>query len=646
MATPCSNIYGSCLLRLSFSSELAHLLLVSLSVLPVLHSLLNLEVEVVEVTHVGLDLVERQFNEHTGDLWRLLVTNKSLDELIDGVTNLILQVRILRRNGWDESGSLLLISLSNGHLGWVTLHHWLLHRHWLLNHTLVRWRHLLLLLWTTLHHVLLHLVATYHTRLLLLHLLTWMHLLLTWTSWELTWVLSWRSVVILSWSSWSLVLSIIHLLLGSFIVLDDTEELLEHLGQVRLRGQVIPLETSSLLSLVLLPVSLVTSLFHVKLSDLLDLIVVDHEHLTINGMVLQVLFSLCSISWLLEADKSVGISSRSASVTKFDIFDLTKGLEVFSQVVLGPAVGEVLHEQVASLLGCLVSNGLTHLFDFALSLLQGRLDNELDSWSDLTIVHFLNSLLSTLRAVLLVCFLRVVVANESKFELLNLVVLGHREGADISKRLEQIHDILIRLFDWDVFHIDVVDDLSEMSSVSWLELDGLDSLNSLGLECLRGRSFILEADEAVASRGVVSVERDLETLDLAHWLEHLVQVFVFEVLWNFNENVVGQQLVLVATEQLLVERQGTALLAIDFEVFHLLTSFAELLGVFDADHGGEERLGEISLDLRLLVGVKDNSRFILNGLCNLVAGNVVFWQIVEVDQLLCVHHFLSFFLFF
>jgi len=646
VATSCSNIYGSCLLRLSFSSELAHLLLVSLSVLPVLHSLLNLEVEVVEVTHVGLDLVERQFNEHTGDLWRLLVTNKSLDELIDGVTNLILQVRILRRNGWEISGSLLLISLSNGHLSWVTLHHWLLHRHWLLNHTLVRWRHLLLLLWTTLHHLLLHLVATHHTRLLLLHLLTWMHLVLTWTSWELTWVLSWRSVVILSWSSWSLVLSIIHLLLSSLIVLDDTEELLEHLGQVRLRGQVIPLETSSLLSLVLLPVSLVTSLFHVKLSDLLDLIVVDHEHLTINGMVLQVLLSLCSISWLLEADKSVGISSRSASVTKFDIFDLTKGLEVFSQVVLGPAVGEVLHEQVASLLGCLVSNGLAHLFDFALSLLQGRLDNELDSWSDLTIVHFLNSLLSTLRAVLLVCFLRVVVANESKFELLNLVVLGHREGADISKRLEQIHDIFIRLFDWDVFHIDVVDDLSEMSSVSWLELDGLDSLNSLGLECLRGRSFILEADEAVASRGVVTVERDLETLDLAHWLEHLVQVFVFEVLWNFNENVVGQQLVLVATEQLLVERQSTALLAIDFEVFHLLTSFAELLGVFDADHGGEERLGEISLDLRLLVGVKDNSRFILNGLCNLVAGNVVFWQIVEVDQLLCVHHFLSFFLFF
>jgi len=594
---------------LSFRSELAHLLLVSLSVLPVLHGLLNLEVEVVEVTHVGLDLVERQFNEHTGDLWRLLVTNELLNELVDGVTNLILQVRILRRNGWDESGSLLLVSLSNGHLSWVTLvvHHWLLHWHWLLNHTLVRWWHLLLLLGTTLHHVLLHLVATHHTRLLLLHLLTWVHLLLAWTSWELTWVLSWRSVVVLSWSSWSLVLSIIHLLLGSFIVLNDTEELLEHLGQVRLRGQVIPLETSSLLSLVLLPVSLVTSLFHVKLSDLLDLIVVDHEHLSIDSMVLQVLLSLCSISWLLEADKSVGISGRSASVTELDVFDLSEGLEVFSQVVLGPAVGEVLHEQVASLLGCLVSNGLAHLFDFTLSLLQGRLDNELDTWSDLAIVHFLNSLLSTLWTVLLILLLRVIVANESKFELLNFVVLGHRERTDISERLEQIHDFFIRLFDWDVFHIDVVDDLSEMSSVSWLELDGLDTLDSLGLECLRGSSLILEADEAIASGGVVSVERDLERLDLAHWLEHLVEVFVFEVLWNFNENVVGQQLVLVATKQLLVERQGTALLAIDLEVSHLLASFVELLGVFDADHGGEERLGEVSLDLWLLVCVKDNS---------------------------------------
>ena len=257
-------------------------------ILPVFHSLLNLEFEVVEVTHVSLDLVNWQFNEHTGDLWRLFVTDKLLDELVDGMTNLVLQVRVLRGNGWDESGSLLLVSLSNGHLSWVALvvHHWLLHWHWLLNHTLMSLRHWLLFVWiASLDHVV-HLLTTHHTWLLLRHLLTWVHLLATWTSWVLTNVLSWRSVVVLSWSSWSDVLSLIHLLLGSLIILNDTEELLKHLGQVRLSGQVIPLETSSLLSLVLLPISLVTSLFHVKLSDLLDLIVVDHKHLTINSMVL------------------------------------------------------------------------------------------------------------------------------------------------------------------------------------------------------------------------------------------------------------------------------------------------------------------------------------------------------------------------
>lgn len=226
-------------LVLSFSSELAthlhlvSLLLVSLGVLPVFHSLLNLEFEVVEVTHVCLDLVNWQFNKHTGDLWRLFVTNKCLNELVDGMTDLVLQVRVLRGNGWDESGSLCLVSLSNGHLSWVTLvvHHWLLDWHWLR----INLRHWLFVWIATLHHVV-HRLATHHIRVLVRHHLIWMHLLATWTSWVLTNVLSWRSVVVISWSSWSDVLSLIHLLLGSLIILNDTEELLKHLGQMRLRG--------------------------------------------------------------------------------------------------------------------------------------------------------------------------------------------------------------------------------------------------------------------------------------------------------------------------------------------------------------------------------------------------------------------------
>ena len=78
---------------------------------------------------------------------------------------------------------------------------------------------------------------------------------------------------------------------------------------MRLRSQIVPFESAALRGLVSLPISLVTSLFHVKLSDLLDLVVVDHEHLVVNGVVLQILLSFCSISWLLEADEGIGIAS-------------------------------------------------------------------------------------------------------------------------------------------------------------------------------------------------------------------------------------------------------------------------------------------------------------------------------------------------
>jgi hypothetical protein len=145
------------------------------------------------------------------------------------------------------------------------------------------------------------------------------------------------------------VTTLVHLLVGLLIVLDDTEQLLKHLGQVRLGGQVIPLESTSLLGLVLLPISLVTSLLHLELSDFLDLIVVDQEHLALNAVVLQILFSLGSICGLLVADESKGISSLFTFV-KSDVLNVTEGLEQIGQVVLGVVVWEVLHIQVASFL--------------------------------------------------------------------------------------------------------------------------------------------------------------------------------------------------------------------------------------------------------------------------------------------------------
>ena len=143
--------------------------------------------------------------------------------------------------------------------------------------------------------------------------------------------------------------------------------------------------------------------------------------------------------------------------------------------------------------------------------------------------------------------------------------------------------------------------------------------------------LLLEANESVSSGGVVRIERDLETLDLSALLEHGVQVLVLDVLWHLDEDVVVVQLVLVATKQLLVEGKSTALLAIDLEVLHLLASLFKLLGVLDADHGGVEWSGDVSLDLGL--GVEDDSGFLLEGDCNLVAADLVLGKIVQVDEL-------------
>lgn len=85
------------------------------------------------------------------------------------------------------------------------------------------------------------------------------------------------------------------------------------------------------------------------------------------------------------------------------------------------------------------------------------------------------------------------------------------------------------------------------------------------------------------------------------------------------------QLVLVASQELLVEWQGTALLAINLEVPHLFASFSKLLGVLDDDHGGVEWLGKISLDLWLLVLLENDSASFLESFSNLVAADAVSW---------------------
>jgi len=260
------------------------------------------------------------------------------------------------------------------------------------------------------------------------------------------------------------------------------------------------------------------------------------------------------------------------------------------------------------------------------------LDAELHTWGDLFVVHGIDGLLSALWAILLVLIVWIIVTDEGK--LADLVGLENK-GLDVSEWLEQFDDVILRLLVGNVLDIDVVDQSSELSAVLGLEFHLVNALGNLSVQGVDGTLLLLEANESVSSGGVVRVEGDLETLDLSALLEHLVQVLVLDILWHLDEDVVVVQLVLVATEQLLVEWKGTALLAVDLEVLHLLASLFELLGVLDADHGGVEWSGDVSLDLWL--GVEDNSGFVLEGDCNLVAADLVLGKIVQVDKLGSVH---------
>ena len=97
---------------------------------------------------------------------------------------------------------------------------------------------------------------------------------------------------------------------------------------MRLVCNIIPLEATSLLRLIFVPISFISCSFHLALSDLLDFIVVDQKHLSFNIMIVKILFCLSSIIWFLEANESESITIWTSINTNF--FDFTIRFEEIS----------------------------------------------------------------------------------------------------------------------------------------------------------------------------------------------------------------------------------------------------------------------------------------------------------------------------
>ena len=132
---------------------------------------------------------------------------------------------------------------------------------------------------------------------------------------------------------------------------------------------------------------------------------------------------------------------------------------------------------------------------------------------------------------------------------------------------------------------------------------------------------------------MVGVKRNLKTLNFTESFEFLLQVGVSQSFWDaLDENVVALKFLLVGSEQLLVELEGSALLALDLEVSHGLAGFVESYGVLDADDGRVEWGGDVLLDLWL--GLEENAGFLLEGDGDSLRVGLISWKVVQVDKVL------------
>lgn len=229
------------------------------------------------------NLLDRQLDEHTGDLWGLLGSDEAVDVVVDEMSNLVLEVWILLDDGRKDLGGGNLVLLSDWHVLvdsnlWGTWHwggdvwHW-----WGLWHTWIGHVWLLRSLW---HSSWWDWLSWHWLAWHLLHLLLHVVLLVL-----VVVLLSLLMVVVLAHSSlWSTTSThvvhlvstgLVHLLVHSLILLNKSQELLDDLGEMWLTGEVIPLEATGLLCLVLLEVGFVLGLLELDLSELLDLVVVD-----------------------------------------------------------------------------------------------------------------------------------------------------------------------------------------------------------------------------------------------------------------------------------------------------------------------------------------------------------------------------------
>ena len=265
-------------------------------------------------------------------------------------------------------------------------------------------------------------------------------------------------------------------------------------------GQISPFGALRVLLAELLEVMLVTSSLILKLTHLLDLVVVDGQGLVVNG---EVLFGRGGLVRLLEADKSVQLFDAITRRVHPQTLDLAVLGEELAEVLLGHRVWEAFHVKVASLFGALVLDRLTQALGFAVGSLEGLLDVELFVVGKrLTIDHALSVELGDgfLSASWSIFAVHAVVRVEADEGIWAFFIAHVLHALNATELAEQIMDLLLSVVHGEVLRIDVVVDLAEVALVTRLIPDDLVRIGvTLSLEGLLSAVGVLEAHKTITT---------------------------------------------------------------------------------------------------------------------------------------------------
>jgi len=247
------------------------------------------------------------------------------------------------------------------------------------------------------------------------------------------------------------------------------------------------------------------------------------------------------------------------------------------------------------------------------------------------VVEALNGLLGAFRSIFSILGIWIVVADETE---LAILMFSQHKRLDVSVLREQLSDLNIGHINWNVFHIDVVDQSSHLASVLWLELDsynlriGLSFINSFLSSVLS-----IKAYETVSSRGMVLIHGDLERFNVTILLKFFMKIGVCDVRWNVSdENVLALEFLSVCSKELSIKLETSACFAVNLEVLHLVTGLFEFLVIRNVDNGSPEWACNVLSNLRPLLEVTIS--LALEGHSDFLGINFFLWKVVKIDQIL------------